>query len=318
MRDVALAGQLPLPHEGLLLGPLKHDRRAELVEHRLDAGLFEHLHEPVCVVQAQLDVLLDARVALHRQRVPQVDGRVAVPRPHDGGVPAVQVLDVAAHALDEPEARHDHAARHGRPDELVARDGDRPNRLFERHLGGLLHERNHHAEQRAVTMDVEVALIKAAFVEDGEDLVQVVHGAPHGGSDVDVHDRWAVLVLHQLGPEVRIVHLPAFQRINLDCVHPVHPRRFEHAVVRLHARVEDAVGQRLAAHQDSVQVPLRPAIGHVPPKLFPLDFPELCKPVEHADLELARVHPVVALDERVAQVVDHELLQALERPVVEI
>ena len=62
--DVALARELPLPDECLLLGPLEHDRRAELIEHRLDAGSLEHFHEAVRVRQAELDILLNARVPL--------------------------------------------------------------------------------------------------------------------------------------------------------------------------------------------------------------------------------------------------------------
>ena len=43
---------------------------------------------------------------------------------------------------------------------------------------------------------------------------------------------------------------------HLDCVHAVHAGGLEHRVVRLARRVQDAVGQRLAPHQDAVQVAL--------------------------------------------------------------
>lgn len=43
---------------------------------------------------------------------------------------------------------------------------------------------------------------------------------------------------------------------HLDCVHAVHACGLEHRVVRLARGVQDAVGQRLAPHQDAVQVAL--------------------------------------------------------------
>mmetsp|Transcript_5014 Transcript_5014/g.14463 ORF Transcript_5014/g.14463 Transcript_5014/m.14463 type:complete len:475 (-) Transcript_5014:223-1647(-) len=316
--DVALARELPLPDECLLLGPLEHDRRAELIEHRLDAGSLEHFHEAVRVRQAELDILLNARVPLHCQGVPQVDWRVTVPGPHDRRIPAVQVLDVAADTLDQVKSRHHDAARHGRADKLVPRDRHGPDRLLERHLGRLLHERNHHPEQRPIAVNIEIAFVEAALVENRKHFVHIVHGAPHRRPDVHVDDGRAVLVLHQLGPKVPIVHLPAFQCVDLHRIHPIHPRSLEDTVMRLHARVEDPVRQRLPAHQDAVQISLRPAVGHVPPKLVPFDLPQLGEPIQHANLEFARVHPVVGLDERVPQVVDHELLQALQRPVVKV
>lgn len=43
----------------------------------------------------------DPDPTLERQRVPHVDGRVPVARPHDGRVPRVEVLDVGAEKKKE-------------------------------------------------------------------------------------------------------------------------------------------------------------------------------------------------------------------------
>lgn len=62
----------------------------------------------------------------------------------------------------------------------------------------------------------------------------------------------------------------------------------------------------------------RAAVGDVAPEVVCLNLPQARKPLEHANLKLARVHPVVGLDERVPQVVDAVLLQALQRAVVKV
>lgn len=43
--------------------------------------------------------------SLEHMSSPHVDGRVAVAGAHDGGVPAVQVLDIVGHTLDVPGTR---------------------------------------------------------------------------------------------------------------------------------------------------------------------------------------------------------------------
>ena len=67
-----------------------------------------------------------------------------------------------------------------------------------------------------------------------------------------------------------------------------------------------------------MQIALCATVGDVPPKFILRDLPEACKPIEHADFKLSGVYSVVGFDERVAQVVDHEFLEALERAVIEV
>lgn len=51
--------------------------------------------EDMGIAQAALNILAHALIALVRQRVPHVDGGMAIARAHDGRVPAVQVLYIA-------------------------------------------------------------------------------------------------------------------------------------------------------------------------------------------------------------------------------
>ena len=58
--------------------------------------------QQVRVAQAALHILAHALVALARQRVPHVDGRVAVAAAHNRGVAAVQVLHITAQTRETP------------------------------------------------------------------------------------------------------------------------------------------------------------------------------------------------------------------------
>ena len=71
-----------------------------------------------------------------------------------------------------------------------------------------------------------------------------------------------------------------------------------------------------------MQVAFSPAAGDVAPVLILLEVPEASEPVEHGHLQWPRVHAVVALHERVAQVVVAqvvvELMQRGQVQVVQI
>lgn len=66
----------------------------------------QHVLEHVCVAHALLHIATNALVALTRERVPEVDGGVAVAAAHDGRIPGVQVLHVTGqghHVLESGE-----------------------------------------------------------------------------------------------------------------------------------------------------------------------------------------------------------------------
>lgn len=48
--------------------------------------------------------------------------------------------------------------------------------------------------------------------------------------------------------------------------------------------VQDAIGEVFAADEDAVQVAFSTAVGDVAPKIVLVNFPKLCKPIEHANL----------------------------------
>mmetsp|Transcript_9666 Transcript_9666/g.33332 ORF Transcript_9666/g.33332 Transcript_9666/m.33332 type:complete len:288 (+) Transcript_9666:714-1577(+) len=286
MGDVPLARQLPLPHELLAPGLLEHYGAAPLVQHRPDALGEKQRVQVVRVLQAPLHVLPEALVALHRQRVPHVDRGVAVPAAHDGSVPAVQVLDVVRQRVNVPRSG-DHQPTRGRAaHELVSADADRADWLLEGYQGGLLDERDHHAEKRPVAVDVEPVLRVPDLPQNFDNLVQIIDGALHRGADVHVHDRGPRLVLLQKPPQVVAVHLARHQRPHFLAVHPVHRRGLEDGVVGLIRRVQNSVRQVFPAHQDAVEVTLRAAVRDVAPIVLLVDLPQLGEPVQHAELEL--------------------------------
>lgn len=67
-----------------------------------------------------------------------------------------------------------------------------------------------------------------------------------------------------------------------------------------------------------MEVPFGAAVGDVSPVFILLEVPETGEPVEHGDLELPGVDAVVALDERVAEVVDGEVLELGHHTKVEV
>mmetsp|Transcript_19675 Transcript_19675/g.54910 ORF Transcript_19675/g.54910 Transcript_19675/m.54910 type:complete len:286 (+) Transcript_19675:1780-2637(+) len=239
--DVILTCELPLAHEGLLQGPLKHHGVAELIQHGLDAHHLQHVLQHVRVAHALLHIPLHALIALTRQRVPQVDGSVAVAAAHDGGVPAVQVLHIGGERHDQLEAGDDDTAGHGGAHKLVPAHGHAADGLAEGDHGGLLQERHHHAKQCAIAVDKEALLREATLLQDVQDLVQVIHCTLHGGADVEVQDGGLVLVGQQVLAQVLVVNLASLQCVHLDGRHAVHAGSLEHRVVALLACVQDAV-----------------------------------------------------------------------------
>ena len=104
---------------------------------------------------------------------------------------------------------------------------------------------------------------EALVFENAEDAVQVVDRAFHGGADVDVDNRRLVLVQGQLVLQGLVVDLSHGERWDALSVHAVVPGRFENAVVRLPAAVQDAVWVALSRKQDPVQVALCPTCGDI-------------------------------------------------------
>lgn len=66
----------------------------------------------------------------------------------------------------------------------------------------------HHAEERAVDVDVEAFLAVASLPQDVQHAVQVVHGALHSGATVDIYDGRPPRIGRQLHAEMLVVHLP--------------------------------------------------------------------------------------------------------------
>ncbi|THU53898.1 hypothetical protein C4D60_Mb10t19230 [Musa balbisiana] len=71
-------------------------------------------------------------------------------------------------------------------------------------------------------------------------------------------------------------------------------------------------------HKNAVKVSFGAAVGDVAPVFVLLQLPEASEPVQHAHFELPGVHAVVALDEGIAEVVDGEVLQLAQCPVVQV
>mmetsp|Transcript_18301 Transcript_18301/g.56736 ORF Transcript_18301/g.56736 Transcript_18301/m.56736 type:complete len:437 (-) Transcript_18301:47-1357(-) len=326
MSHALLTRKLPAPNKGALARPLEHHCRREPVEHTRHARLLEHRPERVCVPHALVHVGAHALNALLRERVPHEERCVAVAATHDGRVARIEVLNVTAQGGHVPQARHDHSAGQRRADKLVARDAHAADGLLEAHQRHAIAARrigarakgSHHAEEGAVAVDIEPILVVALLAQHGNDAVQVVHRALDRGADVDVDDCGPRNVLPQPRSQLLQVDLACCNGANLLVVHAVHARRLGDAVVRLLGAIQNPVRQHLAADQDAVQVALRSAIGHVGPVLLARDAPQVGEPVQHTHLKLARVHAIVRLDPRVAQVVDREALQARKLAEVEV
>ncbi len=112
-------------------------------ESRLQRSVQTHL-ELVSVQQTSLDILPHALIPFTGERVPQVDGCMPVPGPHDGGIPRIQVLDAVGQGLYIARAGDDYPAGHGCAHELVARDRHRADGLLERDQRRTLHKGHLH------------------------------------------------------------------------------------------------------------------------------------------------------------------------------
>ena len=67
-----------------------------------------------------------------------------------------------------------------------------------------------------------------------------------------------------------------------------------------------------------MEVPFGAAVGDVSPIFVLLEVPEAGEPIEYGNLKLPGVDAVVALDERVAEVVDGEALELGHHTKVEV
>eukprot|EP00754_Rhynchopus_humris_P045651 Rhum_TRINITY_DN5137_c0_g1::Rhum_TRINITY_DN5137_c0_g1_i1::g.16519::m.16519 len=310
VRNVALARQLPVLHERLGRARQHNSRRA-LVQHSLHAAVPQHGCEEACVRVALLHLLVQRLETALLEGVPEEDGGVSVARAHDGRVDRVQVLDLLRHVVEVLLPADDHAARHRAAEELVSRHAHRVNLLREVNLLELLHERQHQRVQRTVAVDEPLI---AGEAEPRHHLHLGVHGVDgtlHGRADVGDEDGVPVRVLRQLLLEVLVVHLTRRRGADLAVLNLVVAARLEHGVVRVLRRVQDALRVHLTGAEDRVQVALRAARCDVAPVLVLRDLPEVGEEGKHVQLELAGVHRVVRLDERVAQVVDR-VLHAVE------
>lgn len=59
-------------------------------------------------------------------------------------------------------------------------------------------------------------------------------------------------------------------------------------------------------------------IGDVPPVLILLDLPQPSKPIQNTHLELSRMDSIVALNKRITEIVDGEMLQLSQSSIIEI
>lgn len=71
-------------------------------------------------------------------------------------------------------------------------------------------------------------------------------------------------------------------------------------------------------NKNAVKVAFCTTIGDVPPVLVFLQFPQPGEPVQDTDLKLPGMDPVVAFDERIAQVVNGEVLQLRQSSIIEV
>ncbi len=271
-------------------------------------------HETMEMKNDLHNITLDSAQTLLSQTVPQVQSSLAIPRPHDGGVDGVQIINSLLDLLHMLLPRNGDAAGHGTSEHFVAADGNGINGLAKGDLGCKVDKGHHHGEEGSVAVDVKPVPGDVEVVEDAKDAIEVVDGALDGGADVDVDDDGPIAILFDLVGEDVVVDLAHGEGGDGLGVHAVVPRRLEDAVVRLLGRVEDAVGVALPREEDAVQVALGAAGGDVPPVVALGDLPQVGEEVNHGALELAGVHAVIAGDEGVAEVVDgvlHELVQLL-------
>ena len=94
-------------------------------------------------------------------------------------------------------------------------------------LGGKVDEREHHREEGAVAVNVEVLALVPLAAEDAEHAVEVVDGALDRRADVNVDDRRAPAVGREPPAELVIVDFAHRERGHRLAVHFVVPRGFE-------------------------------------------------------------------------------------------
>ncbi len=67
-----------------------------------------------------------------------------------------------------------------------------------------------------------------------------------------------------------------------------------------------------------MKVSFSATIGDVAPILIFLQLPQMSKPIQNPYFKLPRVHTIIALNERISQVIDREVLQLCQCSIVKI
>ncbi len=203
----------------------------------------------------------------------------------------------------------------GRPDELVPADGEavRSGRKVPGRRAA--QERQRHSRKGRVAVNVEPR--NGEVAQDRPNAAHVVDCLLHRGADVGDHDGRGVAVDAQRLPQIVVVDLPVGQRADHDARHLQHAEVLADAVVRVLGIVDHAVRQQFARQVQSVQVPLRAAVGDIAPERIRGGVRQVRKPGKRLAFGAFRVCPVRAGRVRIAHIVQRQGEETVQVGVVE-
>ena len=262
VRNVIVARQLPALDHLIVEGSFQHDCGRQVVEAARHSNRLEFVLQVPGRIHAMDDVALDPSNALFAEAVPQIEGRLTVATAHDGRIDGIEVIDPLFKALDVFLATQSDAARHGCAQEFVSTDGNAVNGFPEGNFRRKFDKRHHECKESAVAMDVELFPGDGKLFEHAKDPIEVVDSAFDGRPNVDIEDdRSIAIVLDGLCQNVVIdfSHGQCWDRLTF---HAVIARRLEDRIMRFLRRVEDAVGEAFAGHEDAVQIAFGARRGH--------------------------------------------------------